>query len=353
MSIARDALAPYVCSTNDAITFKLVRDVSDIGDEKKSFHPEFTHQLFGDNESIFGYRDLSIMLYYSAGRLTTYLNMSYKDKVNPKDFDGVEADEVMSIIAEKLQPGFISNIDDFSSSLDKDKSFRPHGELIHSFTQPKTTDKDCKNATYEIYKADVSVPGFKDYHERLQTFVLWYIDAASFIDIDDERWSFFVLYEKYKSDSGSMYAIIGYATVYAYYAYPQNLRPRISQLLVFPPFQKNGLGVELLQSIYNSYIGNPDIIDITVEDPSDNFIRLRDYVDVKNCLKLKAFSKEKLLIGFSADMVNEGKKKFKLNKVVQAKKKNKLWRGRIVGYKLQQFNEIRDGEFGKSGSFEI
>ena len=36
------------------------------------------------------------------------------------------------------------------------------------------------------------------------------------------------------------------------------------------------------------------MVDITVEDPSDNFVRLRDYVDTKNCLPLKAFSKEEV-----------------------------------------------------------
>lgn len=36
--------------------------------------------------------------------------------------------------------------------------------------------------------------GFKEYHQRLQTFVLWYIDAANFIDIDDDRWHYFNMY---------------------------------------------------------------------------------------------------------------------------------------------------------------
>lgn len=39
------------------------------------------HQVFGDNENIFGYTDLVIKLYYSAGSLQTYLGIEYSDKV--------------------------------------------------------------------------------------------------------------------------------------------------------------------------------------------------------------------------------------------------------------------------------
>ena len=54
-----------------------------------------------------------------------------------------------------------------------------------------------------------------------------------------------------------------------------------------------------------------------MEDPSDDFIRLRDYVDVKNCMKLSAFTKEKLQQGFNAEMVEEAKEHLKMNKVVE------------------------------------
>ena len=40
------------------------------------------------SESIFGYKDLQIKLYYTAGRLNTYLGMEYKSQVDPKKFDG-------------------------------------------------------------------------------------------------------------------------------------------------------------------------------------------------------------------------------------------------------------------------
>lgn len=46
--------------------------------------------------------------------------------------------------------------------------------------------------TFEVYHCDGTTPNFLDYHQRFQTFILWYIDAASYIDVDDDKWRFFV-----------------------------------------------------------------------------------------------------------------------------------------------------------------
>ena len=46
-----------------------------------------------------------------------------------------------------------------------------------------------------------------------------------------------------------------------------------------------------------NYRDDSTVIDITVEDPSDNFVRLRDFVDTKNCLKLPSFAKAEVRVG--------------------------------------------------------
>lgn len=110
-----------------------------------------------------------------------------------------------------------------------------------------------------------------------------------------------------------MYATVGYATTYLYYAYPEHLRPRISQMLVLPPFQGIGIGAKILEIIYDKFKGDPKVVDITVEDPSDDFRRIRNYVDAKLCKNLPAFSPEKLKKSFSKEMVKEAKEQFKIN----------------------------------------
>ncbi|XP_060573241.1 histone acetyltransferase type B catalytic subunit-like [Ruditapes philippinarum] len=308
MTLVHNRLDDYKCDANEVITFKLVRDESDL-ENNEGFQPEMTHQIFGEQENIFGYKDLAIQLYYSASKLTTYLNIKYTDKVSPEKFDGLKPDDVVGSLSKELPPGYYTNIDDFSAALAKDVNFKPYGELLHSYT----VNKDGEDRQFEIYKTDIECPGFREYHERLQTFILFYIDAASFIDVDDERWTFYLLFEKYKKDGNPMYAIAGYMTVYKYYAYPCRTRPRISQVLVLPPFQKQGHGAQLLQTFYNGCYGDSDILDITVEDPSENFQRLRDFVDARNCMNLKSFQPAKLHEGFDDDMSHEARLKLKLN----------------------------------------
>ena len=110
------------------------------------------------------------------------------------------------------------------------------------------------------------------------------------------------------------YAFVGYSTVYEYYAYPENIRPRIAQMVVLPPFQRKGIGAQLLDTIYKHYCANKLVIDMTVEDPSENFQRLRDFVDCKNCLQLECFKGKKILDGLTNIMTDEAHSKLRINK---------------------------------------
>ncbi|XP_034942958.1 histone acetyltransferase type B catalytic subunit [Chelonus insularis] len=304
-------LKAYVIDSNEALELKLIRDEHDIDDPDVAFGPEMSHQVFGNSETIFGYKDLKIKLYYTAGCLETYFGVTYSDKFPKNVYEGVEADDVFPKLLEKLAPPVHYNVDSFVKSLSKDGSFRPYGELLHSFN---ITDDENRTRNFEVYKSDMSCKGFKEYHQRLQMFLLWYIDAASFIDIDDDQWHYFNMYEKSTTPSGSTcYYTIGFATVYQYYAYPHHIRPRIAQILILPPFQQLGLGAHLLRAIYRHYIGKNEVKDITVEDSSVNFQRVRDYIDAINCATLPSFSKENLLNGFNKTMASEATEKFKIN----------------------------------------
>ncbi|XP_048577478.1 histone acetyltransferase type B catalytic subunit isoform X2 [Nematostella vectensis] len=284
-----------------------VTSEKDVFDKGRQFHPAFSHQFFGDSETIFGYCGLEVQLYYHAGTLLTYLGLTYESNINGKVADGIEADPVVQIIGEQFPGGFLTNKDEFIAKLPEQSSFVPMGELIHSYQR---MGKD-----YKIYSCDTMTPRFKDYHTRLQTFILWFIDAASYIDIDDERWHFYLLFEKSKEAGDAQYSIVGYMSVYHYYAYPDKMRPRVSQMLILPPFQKCGHGAELLRTADEQYITNPQVLDITVEDPSEDFVRLRDYVDCLACSKLDCFSPDKLRAGFTDSMAEEARKARKISKL--------------------------------------
>lgn len=309
--ILKAELAEFVCGANDVIELKLVRDVNDIFDDSKVFRPEFTHQLFGQNENIFGYKGLKIQLYFSAGHLNSYLAKSCSAEVDGKKYDGVKPDDVLKTIVDQLEIQPMSSLDHFIAKLPEESSFKPSGELLHSYSIDL---EEGSKRHFEIYKCDIREQEFRDYHTKMQTFLWWYIDAASYIDVDDDRWMYYTIMEKYTVNGGKQYAFIGYATLYKYYAYPDKIRPRISQVIILPPFQRQGHGRHFLRSIYSDLQKDSQVLDITVEDPSEHFVRLRDFVDCEDCARLDAFAKDKLKGSYTTDMEREAQTKYKINK---------------------------------------
>lgn len=219
--------------------------------------------------------------------------------------NGLKADDVNGI-TEFFPDGYYTNLDEFLSVMEKKaKTFEPAGEKIEEFT--------ADGRTFQIYLCESSTANFQKYHARLESFIFWYIDASSRID-HDERWKFFVAFEKFETNDGeTRYASVGYASVYQYFHYPDKVRPRVSQFLILPPFQRKGIGAKLLQKIYSHYQLQETVCDITVEDASEEFQRLRNTIDSRMLKDLPAFSADNLKKGFGSDMAQQAKDKFKIN----------------------------------------
>jgi len=308
------ALEEYVADANDVLRFKLVRGAEDLEDEAREFPPEMCHQIYGDNENIFGYRGLQIKLYMTAGTLGAFVSAKWDTKVDPLKTDGVTADDVVAPLVKVLAPGsFTTSREEFVTWLSAaaEAAFRPPGELLSSFA----LESAGGGRQFEVLLATEATPGLREYHERLQPWILFFIDAASYIDIDDDSWRFFLMFEKVSVGGEERRQVVGYLTVYEYYAYGRTTnhkRPRIAQMLVLPPFQRLGLGARLLDTVYQHYRSDRTVTDITVEDPSDNFVRLRDFVDTKNCLKLAAFGRAEVAGGFTEAMAEAAREELKI-----------------------------------------
>lgn len=86
------------------------------------------------------------------------------------------------------------------------------------------TLKKEKVSPYIIYRINQNYfldSKFVEWYSRLETFLVFFIDAASKIDKDDPNWIIYLLYQKYQNDNGQIcYAPIDFITVYLYYAYP-------------------------------------------------------------------------------------------------------------------------------------
>jgi hypothetical protein len=54
-------LGPFECDANAALRFRVVRTEAELLDDTaEGFAPEFTHQVFGDAEVIYGYKGLRV-----------------------------------------------------------------------------------------------------------------------------------------------------------------------------------------------------------------------------------------------------------------------------------------------------
>lgn len=148
-----DDIQMYVADAVNAVEFKMgklwpsspkqlrinpqlfpVRDKEDIDDESLAFQPDMAHQVFGENEKIFGYKNLKVMLYYNAGSLNVYFDIKYSNKLESEKHKNVKPDDVSSLITDKLPMGcYITNLDEFLSTVEKDEKFQPLGEKISEY----------------------------------------------------------------------------------------------------------------------------------------------------------------------------------------------------------------------------
>jgi histone acetyltransferase 1 len=67
-------------------------------------------------------------------------------------------------------------------------------------------------------------------------------------------------------------------------------RSRISQFVIFPPSQGRGLGRHLYNTMFDEFLADPACIELTVEDPNEEFDDLRDYCDFARLTSNGTFS---------------------------------------------------------------
>ncbi|XP_035900744.1 histone acetyltransferase type B catalytic subunit [Anopheles stephensi] len=319
-------LKAYVSYALDCTRLRLVRDEADVENEELVFAPEMAHQIFGESESIFGYRDLKIEIMASAGPLDLYFDISYTKKVEELQTEGLKADDVEKSLADMVENGsYYTNVDEFKRvHASKAPAFRPIGTKVDEFKYPPDGKDSTGTArTFEVYVASAENAEYMKFHTRLEMFSFWYIDGFSRVEIDP-LWLFFTVYERYEADNNNesaandtsnvRYATVGYVSVYQYYSYPNKVRPRVSQILILPPFQKLGIATRLIKhTTYEYFRKKENITDITFEEPIEAIQHIRSVVDAKRCKSLPAFAPDKLLAGFSKDMLHQARDTYLIN----------------------------------------
>lgn len=245
-------------------------------------HPEFTHQIF-DKELILtsSGNDVnsrySIDIYVHSRVLTQQVVLSNI----PDD----EIDDIKCKLCKNLPDDtpFFKSFDNISFQSNKTKKdIAPIGVAI-TLANEITSLND-----YEIYIAD-----YKSHGEEilvtlklLEKLAVWFIENADGVDFKDERWEVLLLYKKIAVNDAHAsfeYQICGYMTLFAFSNPVFGTKLRICQVLVLHSEQRKGLGRFMLLQLYHYIVKHRDcqVQEITVEDPCEGFVRLRNVVDLE------------------------------------------------------------------------
>jgi GNAT superfamily N-acetyltransferase len=327
---AKESLKIAVLRDTDKISFSSSSSSSSSTSisDTSWWSPVFTHQLF-PLEKVFGYKNPLVRIIYSDPdlRISVQGNAeSVKAEVtipNPS-MNGklvrVSADNLHTCLEKALPPAFPAYLVDAhianhsgspplrkpmffpeealplhkqsssstsSSSTSLSAVWKPFGKCISTFQVPSKTGNTLR--TFSIYRWKIAESvETQAYHERASTLAVHLIETASAIDVTDQRWTCFGLYEELSSSS---YSFAGYATVFRFVSPLRKLPKggdgirrvecvRLSQLIVLPPFQRLGLGMKLLFAIQN-LADEVNAYEITIESPCEEMATLRDAFDIR------------------------------------------------------------------------
>ncbi|KAG9018924.1 histone acetyltransferase 1 [Tulasnella sp. 427] len=264
-------------------------------------------------------------LKFASGSLQQYLHINYSSKLSGAG--SKVADDVEGTLYKFIPADYLKNEDEFNKRVEKDATtFKPLGTKIYSYARPAegsakgkgkaaaaqkgyaTASEDDEDAVvYEVYWANWETPGFREYHRRMQLFVLLYIEGGSYIQEDEDKWEFVVLYEKRRRRDEArtpVYHFVGYSSLYSFYCWPDKVRLRLSQFVISGPYQTQGHGAALYNAIYEYTLARDGIAELTVEDPSEAFEDLRDKCDLRMLFGHGEFMTE--AYGLSGDLAMDG-----------------------------------------------
>ncbi|WVN85811.1 histone acetyltransferase type B catalytic subunit [Cryptococcus depauperatus CBS 7841] len=311
-----EGLEEWINDSNEVLNLQLVRtpldtDLLQRQEEQlvEEFNPTFTYPIFGDSEKVFGYKDLDIKLRFASGSLRQYLEIKYNEKLSSET---TPADDIEATLYKFIPPDYTKSGVEFKLRVAEDaEKFKPLGEKLDSYIQPslkgkgkrgdRTTELGNKEdaVLFEIYKANWNTPGFREYHRRMQLFILLFIEGGSYVHEDEDAWEFITLYERRQRPETGVYThhFVGYISVYPFWCYPDRVRLRLSQFVVLPPYQHQGHGSKLYSALFQHMLARPEVAELTVEDPAEAFEDLRDRNDLRFLVKEGILDNPMLLVG--------------------------------------------------------
>lgn len=288
---------------NDCISLHLVstpeemRDAEGVEDQSLSVNPEYMQHFVGEHGKIYGYKGLKIDVWLNALSFHAYVDIQYESKVEEGKSEK-EATDLTDLMKRIFGRGLVEDrnafIQSFSSNSQSIESMI-HNEGERIATREVLTDKGLSaqgdserlGVSSEIFRLELSDPQIREWHARLEPLVLLFVEGSQPIEQDDPKWEMYIRVQRESLSGGSAVCrLLGFCTVYRFYHYPDTTRLRISQILVFPPYQGKGHGLLLLEAVNKTAVSR-DSYDVTVEEPSESLQELRDCMDTIRLLSFE------------------------------------------------------------------
>jgi len=131
----------FVANALDAVKLSFVTDFDEIRDPTtEAFAPEFVHQHFGENETIFGYSNLRVQLFYTNPSMFIFPKISWNKDISVIEND-IMADDIMLKLKAQLPSDQLSCMvqseESLLKKLNEQKFFQPFGTQIDGFNMGK------------------------------------------------------------------------------------------------------------------------------------------------------------------------------------------------------------------------
>ena len=94
----------------------------------------------------------------------------------------------------------------------------------------------------------------------------------------------------------------------------QELRIKISQFIILPIYQGQGLGQLFYSHLFDKWLAQDDIIEVVVEDPNESFDDLRDRADLKRLNTSEQFDFKAVTPKVDKEWVEKTRRALKLEK---------------------------------------
>ena len=150
------------------------------------FEPEFTHQVFREDETIFGFRELRIDIFQSAHLFKTYVKVRFAEKVkstlNP-------ADDVIEALRAHFGEEMMTDEKAFLETLEADERARVPGGGGEIVAAAEARNDGAEKAVDVIRAFRLSDADVYPWHARFEPLILFYIDGASAVDSEDDNWT--------------------------------------------------------------------------------------------------------------------------------------------------------------------